>query len=415
MAQDINPFEPWRPPEFEQRPQQPNHYETPRPEPYAAEKPWKPAPVVTNPPATNPQVTELLLVVSLFALVILAVVVFFRLPQGHAARIGAAFLPLAVGLCVGIAVARKRRWVVRLGWLAGGVVVAAAAWWFVPTAAGLNLWSAHHLAALQVNELKDLEVGNARGYLKDAAARQSLMAQFPGFKPEIEHAENTWMERSKTHWESAFGKLAAKDVAGWKKLRNSYGPLSSQASFRRLQGQLDQAESRWRARSVEAWVSDLEEVKPENYAAFAAVRASYKEFTNLTLSQAELNWLLRTCRQLKPEDFKGLAVLRNTANPRQQLEPSFQMEQTAWASRSANAVLTRIKPLLKSDPAQASTRLQEAAKPLSDFPAAVALLLPARRQALQARLDVAVRQVGKLATADPAKDWAKEVDEIAVA
>src|SRR5262249_41878381 len=162
---------------------------------------------------------ELVLVLSLFALVVLTGVYFFLLPGGHLGRLAAAFVFLAGGLAAGISLARKCRWFVRLGWLAAGLVLAAAAWVFVPPAQGLNLWSAYHLADEQVQELRDLEAGDTSGFMKGVPGRENLVAQFPYFKQELDRAEQAWIERSLKTWERALERLPLKGLAGLERVR----------------------------------------------------------------------------------------------------------------------------------------------------------------------------------------------------
>jgi hypothetical protein len=353
------------------------------------------------------------LFLALFALVVLAVIVFVVLPRGHVGRIAVTFAPLALSLWVAIMLARKRRWFVRLGWLAGGLVLASAAWLFVPTAQGLNLWSAYRLAEIQVQELEALEPGETADFLKATPARENLVAQFPSFKAEIDEAEEAWLDRSTKLWVAALSNLRVKDVDGLEELRDSYLPLCSKAPFQGFLAKVSEAEMHWKKRSIAACVRDMHKLPPGKFSAFRDARAVANSFPNPAIHEAELEWLVRTCRRLKPENFKGMTALRAAATGPQRTDARLKNEQAAWADRTAKAILARANPLIRRDPAKASAGLQVAAKNLAAFPPALNLLQPARRQALQARLDAAFRQVTQLAIAEPATDRARELDDIA--
>jgi hypothetical protein len=155
-----------------------------------------------------------------------------------------------------------------------------------------------------------------------------------------------------------------------------------------------------------AWARDLEQVPPGRYTAFQAFRAEYADLpADRRLEAAERAWLVRTCDRLKPGDFKGLARLRAVAGN------SLQKEEGQWADRTARAEVSAAIPLLTRDPARASTRLQEAAKALAEFPSAGQILEPTRRQALTARFEAAYRELSRLVLADRKRDRSREVNE----
>jgi hypothetical protein len=421
MSNPIDPFEPWRPPGY-----QPPHgaakpSDSGWPEPRPFEQPARPD---QTPPDFSQESHghEMVLVLALFALVIATVVLFFRLPGGHVGRLAAAFVLLAGGLAAGISLARKCRWFVRLGWVAAGLVLAAAAWVFVPTAQGLNLWSAYHLADEQVQELRELEAGDTSGFMKGVPVRENVVAQFPYFKQELDRAEQAWIERSLKTWERNLKRLPLKDLAGLEKVRARYQPLADRPRLQQSLSPVGRVERDWMARSIAAWEKAYDKLTPGKYGAFKAMRAEHQSVANPALDKKSLEWLIRTCTRVQPEDYKSMAALRATAEPllrgkvlsqNQETVSLLQESQAAWAGRTVRAVVARVEPLLPSDPAKASPRLTEAAEKLADFPTAVALLQPVRRRVLQARLDAAFRQVSKLASEEPIKDRSREFDDLA--
>jgi hypothetical protein len=389
MSRDVNPFEPWRSSGFEPR----------RGEADGEEQ----LPSAAGGPRTLRRLLLLLLVLG-----VSVAVAFLRLPAGHAARVWATAAALALGMVLAVA-PRRWNWSVRLAAAVGAVGVAALAWLFVPTAGGLSLWSAHARSEELLDQLHALKPGDAAGFLKESADRQSLTDQFPEFAAPLEEAENSWLRRSGARWEKEFKDLAARDVPGLEKLRDRHSSYLNKKRFRAVRERLVAAERDWTERSVRAWVGDLEQLDPGKVAAFERLRESYVTFSDDRLNRAELDWLVRSCRGLEPGDFKGLARLRRVAPPEQRQAEGLRSAEAVWAQRTAAVVLVEVNPLLKSDPARASTRLRQAARDLEEFPAARDLLRPARRKALTAQVDATYRQVYQLVTADPTRNRSREV------
>jgi hypothetical protein len=370
-----------------------------------AEPPQAPSGARTS-PKSGWDVNTVLLVVLLAVVAGTAVIALRLYPPSHARRVWAAVACLAAGIGVGLGLARKRSWSLRLACLGAGAGLAVAAWWLVPTSRGLSLWSAHQEADRLLAQLKDLTPGDRAGYKGGYAARRSLIAQFPSFGPDNEAAENDWLGRSAAGWEKEYRRVPARDLGRFTKVSQAHQSFLSELAFQPVRRRLERAAAAWKDRSVMAWARDLEQVQPGRYTAFQALRAEYADLpADRRLEAAERAWLVRTCDRLKPGDFKGLARLRAVAGN------SLQKEEGQWADRTARADVSAVIPLLTRDPAGASTRLQEAAKALAEFPSAGKILEPTRRQALTARFEATYRELSRLVLADRKRDRSREINE----
>lgn len=215
MKGAVNPFEPWRPPANRIPP--PLHvgrpWRPPPPQPVRAAveeppfvEPVKPLP--RNKPPERP-----------------------KLPQGRAAKpsegltlrdLWLVLLPLCLALVTnGLALANlgwvegtqlTRFWAlnicavllggillfgrqggrVRLSWMMLVLALAGMALWFVPTIHGVNLWSAYR----QIEELNVLPAGDVAAYQRGAAARRTLVEDFPSFAADVKAAEQAWLRRT---------------------------------------------------------------------------------------------------------------------------------------------------------------------------------------------------------------------------
>jgi hypothetical protein len=296
--------------------------------------------------------------------VVAAVVAFTQLPAAQAPRILTALLLLAIGTGAAVTTFHKRGWRVRLACLGVGVVSAVLAWWFVPTTGGLNLWSAGRDADRLATELDQLPAGDGTGFLKRRAEQEPLVAQFPEFRQRLQQASDAWIERSMTKWQGELGDLTDQDYAGLETRRESYRP-----------------------------------------------------FLNETLEAAEREWLKRTFLHLRPGDYAAAARARGCARPNGRWADPVRTWEEGWAGRTVDAVAAEVEPLLKNDPARASTQLQAAARDLAAFgkyPAAQDKLLLARRQAFRSRLNAAWRELQTLLMKDQceaAADLAKQFGE----
>lgn len=100
-------------------------------------------------------------------------------------------VPLLV-FTVSIRVAWRRDWYTRLSWMAAGLALAGVSAWFVPTMRGVNLWSAYR----QMEELRALPAGDVASYQREAAARRTLVEEFPSFSADMKAAEQAWLRRT---------------------------------------------------------------------------------------------------------------------------------------------------------------------------------------------------------------------------
>jgi hypothetical protein len=103
-------------------------------------------------------------------------------------------LPLGVSAIIfaGMAFENRRSWSTRLAWMVAATAFAAIALWFVPTMHGVNLWSAYR----QIEELHALPAGDVAAYQRGAAARRTLVEDFPSFAWDVRAAEKAWLRRT---------------------------------------------------------------------------------------------------------------------------------------------------------------------------------------------------------------------------
>ncbi|HTU18573.1 MAG TPA: hypothetical protein VMG10_10980 [Gemmataceae bacterium] len=213
MKGTVNPFEPWRP------------VEARIPPPLHAGRPWRPPP----PPPARAAVEELpsvepvhpsswnkpperpkrpqgqggqpsarrTPVSQLTAFVVLGVLVFLCLDSvgwclgTHMPRL--MVLGASAGLFAGMAFHHPRRsWQTRLRGMASALALAGIALWFVPTIHGVSLWSAYR----QVEKLRILPAGDVAAYQRGAAARRTVVEDFPSFAPDVSAAEQAWVRRT---------------------------------------------------------------------------------------------------------------------------------------------------------------------------------------------------------------------------
>jgi hypothetical protein len=147
------------------------------------------------------------------------------------------------------------------------------------------------------------------------------------------------------------------------------------------------------------------------------------------MQEAESNWASRAVQiqrgkleWLPPGDFAGFRREHWMCQQLASLFPQFQQHidaaKLAWIERSVQATVAEASPLVKIDPAQASTRLQQTAAALAalggDYEGQQAQLLPLRKQALQARLEATRKDVKALLANDriqEAADLARRLDD----
>lgn len=218
MNGNVNPFEPWRPPgcdvpprlhigrpwrppvkpaarvRFEEPPLVEPIEKTARKQP---PRPKRPAPAAARTPSTPLLRTDQQIVLGMFfvlsvALSALGLAGLAWLGDSHLPRIFFTLLAVAAGFTVGISLARRRSWFVRLRWIAGGLALAALAGWFVPTTRGVNLWSAYR----QVDELRELPAGAIDAYKIGGPDRRRIGLDFPTFAEDISAAERAWFRRT---------------------------------------------------------------------------------------------------------------------------------------------------------------------------------------------------------------------------
>jgi len=214
MKGTVNPFEPWRP------------VEARIPPPLHAGRPWRPSP----PPPARAAVEELpsvepvhpssrnkpperpkrpqgqggqpsarrTPVSQLSASVVLGVLGFLcplclagllkGLGETHYFRVIVTLSAIAVSFWA----AWRRDWFTRLRWIAIGLALAGLSAWFVPTLRGVSLWSAYR----RVEELRALPPGDVAEYQRGAAARRTLVEEFPSFAADVSTAEQAWLRRT---------------------------------------------------------------------------------------------------------------------------------------------------------------------------------------------------------------------------
>jgi hypothetical protein len=212
MKGTVNPFEPWRPVADRIPPR------------LHASRPWRPpAPppvfkVVEEPPlvepvkplprnkpperpkqtqgrwgSSSPRRTPISQWTAFIVLAVLGLVCldsFGWMSGTHMPRLMA--LGVSAGIFVGMALNNRRDWYTRLTWMAAALALAGLALWFVPTALGVNLWSAYR----QVERLRDLPAGDVAAYQRGVSERRILVAEFPSFAGDVSAAEKGWFRRT---------------------------------------------------------------------------------------------------------------------------------------------------------------------------------------------------------------------------
>jgi hypothetical protein len=305
MPQDINPFEPWRPPGFEA-----TRREDPRSSAKEVAPPRTPALFQDGPPQPRPwRADEWAVGLLLLGVAVLAIVLCTQLPQGHYTRVVAAVLALGIGTGAAVSAARKCRWRVRLALLGAGLGGAAAAWVFVPTTQGLSLWTAHAETERHKSQLGSLQAGDMAGFSRESQVRMGLMKQFTSFQPRILKAENAWLERTVAKCEENLKIVTPTDTEGFRKQQTLRRELSDWLksvrqdqlpadSFRVC---LEEAENAWLKRSVAKWEDDLKKLPVQNLKPLLALHGAAqpvlsepkpKELRD-RMAQAELGWLER--------------------------------------------------------------------------------------------------------------------------
>ncbi|HTU17793.1 MAG TPA: hypothetical protein VMG10_06980 [Gemmataceae bacterium] len=267
MRSNVNPFEPWRP------------TEAAVPPPLHAARPWRPPPpppaatAVEDPPLVEPvnppprkkppkrplpperpqgQPSRRRTPLSqLTAFVLFGVLTCLGLESmgwcrgAHLPRLMA--LGASIGLFAGMAFNGRRGWRTRVTWMAAALAVAGIALWFVPTMRGVNLWSAYR----QVETLRTLPAGEVAVYQRGAAARRTLIEEFPSFAPDIRAAEQAWLRRTVNEAvESADRRLERDPHAALADLQRLNTELAQLEGYASVQKELETA----RARAVQACV-----------------------------------------------------------------------------------------------------------------------------------------------------------------
>src|SRR5579875_126134 len=210
MKGTVNPFEPWRP------------VEARIPPPLHAGRPWRPPPAraaVEQPPLVEPveplprnkpperpkhpqgrtehlsprrtplvELTAFAVVVGVLSLHCLNSMGWLYGP--HTPRLAA--LGVGAVLFAVLACNRRDNWHTRLTGMAVILAFAGIVLWFMPTLHGVSLWSAYQ----QVTELRALPAGDVAAYQRGAAARRTLVEDFPSFAADVSAAEQAWLRRT---------------------------------------------------------------------------------------------------------------------------------------------------------------------------------------------------------------------------
>lgn len=213
MKGTVNPFEPWRP------------VVDRIPPPLHVSRPWRPPPpppvraAVEEPPLVEPvkplprnkpperlkqpqkptgpslyratPISQWMAFVALTGLGLSYLASVGWMSATHMPRLMA--LGASAGIFVGIAFPYPRQsWYTRLTWMVAALALAGIALWFVPTVHGVNLWSAYR----RVEKLRALPAGAVAEYQRGAAARQTLVEDFPSFAADVKAAEQAWLRRT---------------------------------------------------------------------------------------------------------------------------------------------------------------------------------------------------------------------------
>jgi hypothetical protein len=272
-------------------------------------------------------------------------IAFRKLPANLAPPIASVLVLVALGLILGISVARNRHWIIRFFAVAFASGLAFLAWWLVPSWGGVSQWEARNQAARLLNELSALIPGDSDAYQNNLNARNHLLEQFPDYEEQFKKPAAAWLQSSVGKWQTKLSSLSPADFSALGELRKAYEPLFDEEV-------------------------DSVDVKT-------------------ALEKAELDWVERTYRSLKPGDFPTAKKLRAIARSDQQWTVQIKSCEDAWAERTVKSVLQETNPLLKSDPQTVALRLRKLAQDLASLDSHDAIqerLKTARLKAFRAAL-----------------------------
>jgi hypothetical protein len=355
------------------------------------------------------------LVALLAGLAVLAMVLWMMHPAGHWPRLLTGFVCLAVGLGVGLVLARSRRWRSGLVCAAVGVAAASVGWVFVPTTHGLSLWTAHGEADRLAAELAALPPTDFHAYDREVEARTRLVQTFPSFQAQIKDAESGWGKRSLDSCAAALAKIPHDDIDGYRRNQAMRAQLARQ--FPGHAADLARRQRAWMQRAEAAWVAKLEQLPLGDYAGLKQMGTVYRKLLapRGPIQKAEWAWLERGFAAVKPRDYaearRAAQAVRDHFGPLRQAEAEFvQRLLAAWSVRTARAEVAEAEGLSKTAPEKATRHLQQAAWDLREFgpsPDADRAILLARRKVVAGRLDTARRQVRELIACDAFREVAE--------
>jgi hypothetical protein len=306
----------------------------------------------------------------------------------------------AVGLMT--VLMRRQQWIVRFR-LAGAVAclalllfAAAVGSWLSGLSASWDSAQAERLVA----ELNALAPGDCGGYWKNQQARQQLVLKSPRHQDQIQQAQADWRRRSTEKLLRDLAEQPAGVMDGW------YPSLRALEQLAELcpdgQPEIEKGKEAWGADTAARQVAELQQVGLGDLAGYTKGIPARRELAGWCpavrdgLEAAERTWGERTAdaelaglRTLAPGDVasfdKGWATRKELCRLLPALGALVQKAEADWAERTVAAALAEVEMLRKTDPAEASTLLQQAAKDLASRgakPAAQKQLLAARRRVL---------------------------------
>jgi hypothetical protein len=205
----------------------------------------------------------------------------------------------------------------------------------------MNRWTAEHEAQRLLAQLESLPIGDGNSYHANQESRLRLTMEYPELESRFEVPAKAWEYASVEEWTNQLNVLEPGDLAGLEKLRNRYAT-----------------------------------------------------FTDPNLDEAELAWFGRTYDEMKPGDLVAAKATRAVARPDLAWARPIRAWEEAWTVRTITQAVAEAESNTEKNPVDASLRLHELAKALSELgiqEKAMTRLRTERRQTLRASMATAQR------------------------
>jgi hypothetical protein len=368
MPDDVNPFEPWRPP--------------PRP-PLSDRELFRDSvhegdgPIPDRSPTQDSagSAGKNLLSMATVLLLLGALVAVATLGGAHVTRLAAAGGALWVGLLVALVAGRTWRWLWRLGWLAAGAIAAVACWYCVPTAGGVSLLEARR----RLDVLRRLPPGDLAGFTAGNSDRAGLRQEFPTWKSDLDAAEASWVRQTVTQAVAEADRLRERDPElALNHLRQTQAALHGTAHSTQARQDLFHAQQRVVQTLLDRAERDLDDLlRKRQFAAFHQRADETVHRLNPVAAEVGLQTSLSTrIQQLRVRSVRRQADLAGDRLAR-------------LLERKDHVAVAKEGRRLWAD-------LREVARPLHQEQYVQRCILPLRAKALEARLQASADELTAL-------------------